>query len=110
MNFRYLIILILPIILHIKSSPVIIVFLIMNSIISLLMEYTKMEVRMLGHIIENKDIIERLMNDDVKYDESFKEHLEKEDIYLPKPIEFAANMSISISLIGIIAGVIRLIK
>ena len=102
MNFRYLIILILPIILHIKASPAIIVFLVMNSIISVLMEYTKMEVRMLGHLVENKDRIEELMNNDVEYDASFKERLEKEDIYLPKPIELTSNISMAINLIAIL--------
>ena len=83
-------------------SPAIIVFLVMNSIISVLMEYTKMEVRMLGHLVENKDRIEELMNNDVEYDASFKERLEKEDIYLPKPIELTSNISMAINLIAIL--------
>lgn len=109
MSIRYLMILIVPIILHSKGNKAILVFLVMNSIISVLMEYTKMEVRMLGHLVENKDRIEELMDNDVEYDESFKEHLAKEDMYLPKPIELASNISITINLIAILVGIVRLI-
>ena len=62
MNIRYLSTLILPIILHSQGNPAVLVFLIMNSIISILMEYTKMEIQMLGHLINNKDKIEELLN------------------------------------------------
>lgn len=55
MTLRYLIILMLSIVLHIKGSRAILVFLIMNSIISVLMEYTKVEMKMLGYMIWNED-------------------------------------------------------
>lgn len=110
MSIRYLMILIVPIILHNKGNKAILVFLIMNSIISVLMEYTKAEMKMLGYMINNQDRVNELIDAGVEFDEAFKEYLETEDVYLPKPISFASKISMTINIAAILLGIVNIIR
>lgn len=115
MNFRYLIILLLPIILHIKASPAIIVFLVMNSIISFLMEYTKIQIKIIGSLIDNEDILDKHMEAGSTQEAAFAEYMEnvneeETEEWIPKPINLTSNVSMTINLIAIVIGIIKIIR
>lgn len=115
MSIKGILILILPIVLHIKGSIALLVFLSMNSIINLLMEYTKIQMGILGSIADNAKLIESNIEKGKGYDESFEEYMSKVDHeeldkWVPKPIKVVGSISMIISIAAIILGIVNLIK
>lgn len=115
MSIKGILILILPIVLHIKGDIALLVFLIMNSIINLLMEYTKIQMGILGSIADNAELIESNIEKGKGYDESFEEYMnnvnhEELDKWIPKPIKVVGSISMIISIAAIIFGIVNLIK
>lgn len=114
MSISGIIILLLPIILHIKGNTAVLVFLIMNSIINLLMQYTKIQIQIITSITMNDDRIQELHDQGIDFDEAFEDYMSGVDINdytnVPKPIRYAGNISMAIGIISIIIGIVQIIR
>mgnify|MGYP000869574683 CR=1 FL=1 len=106
----YLILTILPILLNLKATASLLVFLVMNSLINFILVYTKRHIRSLGAMIGNEEAIDDFVHRGIDYDKDFEEHLETLDlnIYIPKLLIHINNISSAICLIAIIYGIINL--
>lgn len=112
MNTIGLILLTLPNILHLKGPKAILVFLIMNSIIHLLMEYNRIYIQILGGIIEDGD---QYIRQGLSYEESFEKivenvNLEVLEAYVPRGMNIVISISSIISLVAIIIGIVNLLR
>lgn len=106
----YLILILLPILVNLKATASLLVFLVMNSLINFILVYTKRHIRSLGAMIGNEDIVEDLVNRGIDYDKDFREHIETLDlnIYIPKLLIYINNISSAICLLAIVYGIINL--
>lgn len=79
------------------------------------MQYAKVQIKIAASVARYEDRMDELKEEGATYEEAFKEYLENtkldnDETYVPKPIEYAANISLAICIIGIIVGVVRIIK
>lgn len=112
MTIKYFLILLLPAILHSKGNQAVLVFVIMNSFINLLIQYTIIQMKILASIIKNEDRMQELKDQGVSYEEAFEDYMENKDtdVDIPKPITTTANLSMIISIAAIILGIVKIIQ
>ena len=99
MNLTYLLILTLPILLNIQGNPSLLIFLGMNTIINLLMQYTRIKMQILGSLLNHEDNLTEQMQDGIT-EEAAEE-------WIPKPIIIASDLSMTISILGILIGIVN---
>lgn len=115
MPLGFIIILVLPILLHIRGNSAVLVFLLMNSIINILIQYTWEQMKILGALLDNKDKINKDIEEGKTYEGAFTRYMEnlnheRAEELIPKPIALAKNISMTISIAAISVGLVNIIR
>lgn len=115
MTIQYLLLLALPILLNIQGNPVFLVFLAMNLVINLFMQYTQIQLKILGSLLDNEAILDKHneagSTEEVAF-EAYMENVDEEDAeeWILMPIKIASHLSMLISILGILAGIVNLFR
>ena len=103
----------LPILFNIQGNPVFLVFLAMNSVINLLMQYTQIQLEILGSLLDNEVMLDKYLTtgstEEVAF-AAYMENVDEEDAekWIPMPIKLASQLSMLISILGILAGIVNI--
>lgn len=108
----YIAILILPIALNIKEGAAVVVFLSMNSVISILMEYTKVHIAIAFNQGKYDSRMQEMIDEGLSFEEGFEEYISNIDMeegaeHIPKLILHAALVSKVVAVIAIVVGIVR---
>lgn len=115
MTIYGMIMLILPGILHIKGPISTLILLIMNSLINIIMQYSREHMRILGFLIEDGGKVEDHIEQGLSMEESqaiFTENFQARELeeWIPKPIDLGLKISTAINLIAIVVGIVNLVR